>query len=113
MRPEALAESLAATIKALVEPLAARVTELEARAPVPGPEGPMGPAGPAGLNGKDGAQGLTYCGVHVAGKTYDAGTIVTAGGSAFHCERETTATPGSSHDWTLMVKRGRDGKDAK
>ena len=52
MRPDVLAESLAAVVKALVEPLAARVAELEARAPVPGPVGGPGPPGRDGLDGK-------------------------------------------------------------
>jgi hypothetical protein len=82
-----------------------RIAVLEARAPEPGPPGPPGPAG------LDGAPGLSYCGVYVRGKEYDTGEIVTAGGSAFHCNRITTAAPGSSPDWTLMVKRGQDGKD--
>jgi hypothetical protein len=91
-----------------------RMAALEARAPEPGPPGPPGPAGldgAPGLAGKDGAPGLSYCGVYVRGKEYDTGEIVTAGGSAFHCNRLTTAAPGSSSDWTLMVKRGQDGKD--
>jgi hypothetical protein len=128
VRPDVLAASLALSVKGLVAPLqarlaqadvtiaalSARIAELEARPPVPGPEGPAGPAGPAGidgLNGKDGAPGLSYCGVYVRGKQYDTGEIVTAGGSAFHCNRLTTGAPGSSPDWTLMVKRGQDGKD--
>ena len=137
MRPDVLAEHLAATIRGLLGPfglrlaaleqrdprgelegLAMRIAELEARAPVPGPAGPPGSAGrdgvdgKDGLDGKDGAPGLRYCGVHVHNKTYDTGDLVTAGGSAFHCQRTTTAAPGASPDWMLMVKRGRDGKDS-
>ena len=132
MRVEALAEAVALAIKAVTGPIAARVVELEARsarsgeladltariaalearAPEPGPMGPQGPAGANGIDGKDGGPGLSYCGVYVRGKEYDAGEIVTAGGSAFHCNRLTTAAPGSSPDWTLMVKRGQDGRDA-
>ena len=128
MRPDVLAESLALSVKGLLEPIVAalereratvaaletRLTALEGRAPEPGPPGPPGPAGldgAPGLAGKDGAPGLSYCGVYVRGKEYDTGEIVTAGGSAFHCNRLTTAAPGSSSDWTLMVKRGQDGRD--
>ena len=64
------------------------------------------------MDGKDGAPGLRYCGVHVSGRTYDAGDLVTAGGSAWHCNGMTTTAPGDGRpDWTLMVKHGRDLRD--
>jgi hypothetical protein len=123
MRPEVLALEVATAIKGAIGPIhgrllaletdtATRLTALEARAPVAGPMGPAGPAGRDGLDGapgKDGA-GLRYLGVHVAGKTYDPGDLVTAGGSAWYCGRTTTTTPGHSPDWQLMVKRGRDAR---
>jgi len=108
MRPELLAEHVGLTMRGLLEPLAQRVTALAARAPMPGPPGP---AGRDGLDGKDGAPGLRYLGVHVAGKTYDVGDLVTAGGSAWYCGRTTDGTPGKSADWQLMVKRGRDARE--
>lgn len=43
--------------------------------------------------------------------TYQRGDMVTRDGSIWHCERQTNETPGTSHDWKLCVKRGRDGKD--
>jgi hypothetical protein len=124
MRPEFLAEQLGLTVRGLLDPLALRVaaletaggpmaerlTLLEARTPLPGPPGPPGPPGRDGLDGKDG-QGLRYLGVHVAGKTYDVGDLVTAGGSAWYCGRTTTGDPGKSPDWQLMVKRGRDARE--
>ena len=135
MRPDVLADVLAERIRGLHQPLALRVAALEttvgadlaglstdlgalagrlavleARAPEPGPPGPPGPPGVDGKDGQDGAPGLRYLGVHVAGKTYGLGDLVTAGGSAWHCGRDTTASPGSSSDWTLMVKRGRDAR---
>lgn len=45
--------------------------------------------------------------------TYQHGDMVTRDGSIWHCERQTTETPGTSPDWKLTVKRGRDGKDGK
>lgn len=55
-----------------------------------------------------------YRGVWVEGKTYERGDGVTWGGSHWHCNSETTDKPGDgSKDWTLTVKRGRDGKDGK
>lgn len=90
-----------------------RLATLEARPPVPGPAGPPGPPGRDGLNGKDGAPGLTYCGVYVDGKSYERGDVVTWAGSTWHCHDTTTTRPGEgSKSWQLMVKRGRDGKDA-
>jgi hypothetical protein len=135
MRPDVLADHLGQTIRGLVGPVSLKVAELEAasgreaiaraafqaelgdlgvrlatletRAPIPGPPGPPGRDG---IDGKDGAPGLRYLGVHVAGKTYDMGDLVTAGGSAWYCSRTTTGAPGTSPDWQLMVKRGRDAR---
>jgi len=96
-----------------------RIAVVETREPVPGPPGPAGidgkdgTPGPAGVDGKDGTPGLRYCGVFVEGKAYDLGDAVTWAGSLWHCNAETTTRPGeSSKVWTLIVKRGRDGRDA-
>lgn len=142
MDPEAFADVVAGAIKQAVAPLVARlavleattprldsavldldrrsvdtltrITTVEARPPVPGPPGPSGPAGRDGTDGKDGTPGLQYCGVYVDGRTYERGDLVTYGGSAWHCNEATTARPGDgAKGWTLMVKRGRDGKDGK
>ena len=137
MRPDVLADHLATTIRGLHAPLALklaaleshtagamaafesvvdgmseRLTALEARAPVPGPVGEPGPPGPPGRDGVDG-KSLNYLGVYVAGKTYDAGDLATDDGSVFYCARTTNARPGASHDWQLMVKRGKDARGAK
>lgn len=141
MDPEAFADVVAGAIKQAVAPLVARlavleattprldsavldldrrsvdtltrITTVEARPPVPGPPGPSGPAGRDGSDGKDGTPGLQYCGVYVDGRTYERGDLVTYGGSAWHCNEPTTTRPGDgAKGWTLMVKRGRDGKDA-
>ena len=44
---------------------------------------------------------------------FERGDVVTWGGSAWHCQEQTTDKPGTSMAWKLMVKMGRDGKDAK
>jgi len=93
-------------IESVIERLDARLTDLEGRPPVPGPPGPAGPPGRDGHDGKS----LNYLGVHVSGKTYDVGDLVTAGGSAWYCARTTKGAPGTSTDWQLMVKRGRDAR---
>lgn len=90
-----------------------RVAILETRPPVPGPQGEKGDPG---LNGKDGAAGLTYHGVWQDGKQYTPGDLVTWGGSTWHCDAATSTKPGDvigAAHWTLMVKRGRDGRDGK
>lgn len=89
-----------------------RVAVVEVRPPVPGPPGEPGPAGKDGADGKDGTPGLSFEGVYQDGKSYDFGQLVTFGGSSWHCNEATTTKPGDgSKAWTLMVKRGRDGKD--
>lgn len=58
-------------------------------------------------------QALSYQGVWTEGKMYPRGTFVTRAGSIFHANCVTGAKPGESSDWTLAVKRGADGKDAR
>jgi hypothetical protein len=47
-----------AALRKDVEGLTARLAEVEARAPVPGPEGPMGPPGKDGADGAPGRDGI-------------------------------------------------------
>lgn len=97
--PDPLPDPIVA-LKGLIEPLAGRLEALEARAAIPGPPG---------------KPGLAYCGVFVAGKTYEKGDCVTYAGSLWHCDADATTTrPGDgAPGWTLTVKRGRDGKDGR
>jgi hypothetical protein len=88
-----------------------RIAVVEVRPPVPGPKGEPGPPGKDGVDGKDGSAGLSYEGVYQEGQAYEKGMLVTWAGSSFHCNETTTSKPGESKAWTLMVKRGRDGKD--
>lgn len=86
-----------------------RLAALEARPSIPGP---TGEAGPPGKDGIDGRPGLTYQGVYQDGKAYELGDVTTWAGSTWHCNEATETKPGDgSKAWTLMVKRGRDGKD--
>ncbi len=60
------------------------------------------------------ARAVAYRGVAATGSRYRQGEFATHGGSLWHCDCDTTATPGEDPaSWTLAVKRGRDGKDAK
>lgn len=58
---------------------------------------------------------IIYREVWKEGGDYARGDVVTWGGSAWHCQAEKTADkPGSgSAAWKLMVKNGRDGRDAQ
>lgn len=53
-----------------------------------------------------------YCGIYKAGEEYQPGDLVTWGGSLHHCDAVTKDKPDVG-PWTLCVKKGRDGKDAK
>lgn len=56
----------------------------------------------------------TYKGVFDRDAAYKAGDMVTHKGSVWHCNAATDGeTPGASEAWTLAVKCGRDGRDAK
>lgn len=54
-------------------------------------------------------------GIFKSGEPYERGDMVTFGGSVFVAQRDTTGSekPEASPAWRLMVKRGRDGKDAE
>jgi len=57
-----------------------------------------------------------YRGVYEAGRTYDAGDVVTFGGSAWLAREPTTTRPettAGAKAWTLAIKRGRDGRDLR
>lgn len=57
---------------------------------------------------------LIYRGVYVDGRQYERGDSATWAGATWHANTTTTSKPGDgSKDWTLMVKKGRDGRDGK
>lgn len=53
---------------------------------------------------------MIYQGVFKEGTAYRRGDVVTWAGSLWHADNDTTEKPGVK-DWTLAVKKGRDGKD--
>lgn len=54
-----------------------------------------------------------YQGSHMSGKTYARGEIVSFSGGIWLALTETAKRPGSDDSgWRLIVKAGRDGKDA-
>ena len=58
------------------------------------------------------AKGMRYRAVFKQGEHYEPGDVCTWGGSAWHCNEPTTEKPDTG-PWQLMVKKGRDGKDAR
>ena len=56
---------------------------------------------------------LRYVGVYDRSGSYGAGAAATHKGSLWIAKHPTAAEPGTSNDWQLAVKRGRDGKDAR
>ena len=137
MRADELANLVEASVRAALAPLAARLLVVEGKAtglehridglasqrPIPGPQGQPGPPGDKGTDGKDGRDGangkdgatLAYKGTFQRGASYAAGDLVTHSGSLWHANEDIgLAVPGDgSGGWTLMVKRGADGKDAR
>lgn len=57
---------------------------------------------------------MLYKGVFSRGTEYSENDVVTYGGSMFIATKDAPdGAPGSSDDWKLSVKRGRDGKDGR
>lgn len=53
---------------------------------------------------------LKYVGVHVDGRVYHPGEMVTHSGSLWHCEGTTISKPGADASWKLAIKRGEFSK---
>jgi len=87
---QTIARSMAPVIRELVgqqlEPLKTQLAELEAR-----------------------EHELKYTGVWQPPSLYHRGNFATFDSSVWHANRDTRAKPGTSDDWTLAVKRGKDG----
>jgi hypothetical protein len=78
------------SLRAEIETLLKRVQQLEAR------------------------PSMKYAGTWNAECLYGEGVFVTDGGSMWHSNRANVGLrPGQADDWTLVVKRGRDGKDVR
>lgn len=98
----------------------------------PGEVGPQGPPGPQGERGADGISSEAeitriaqekvgaalathmrswYRGVFQQGEQYEAGQGATWDGCMWIATRATNAAPGRDDSWTLVIKKGRDGRD--
>lgn len=53
-------------------------------------------------------KGFYYRGTYAEGESYEEGDFVTDHGSMWACLTATKARPGTSDDWQLAVKAGRD-----
>lgn len=53
---------------------------------------------------------IEYRGVFQEGETYQRGNLATWAGSMWHANEATTDKPETSRAWTLMVKKGREGR---
>jgi len=58
------------------------------------------------------ASPFQYAGTWESGE-YVRGEFVSLRGSLWHCNHSTTSRPGTDESWTLAVKHGRDGRDAR
>jgi hypothetical protein len=88
MKMEDLSAVIVTAIKTAVKPLEQRIRELEQR------------------------PGLKYVGVYSEATQYNPGEFATWDGSLWHCNASTRTKPGTSADWTLSVKRGKDARGA-
>jgi hypothetical protein len=59
------------------------------------------------------ANPLTYRGTFEEGVTYPARSFVSHGGSMWFTPTKTKSRPNEGAPWKLVVKHGRDGKDAR
>lgn len=58
---------------------------------------------------------VSYKGIWSADQQYRRGDLTTLSGNVWHANRPTTSKPGEAphSDWTLMVRKGKDGRDAR
>lgn len=55
---------------------------------------------------------MIYRGVYREDQAYQEGDVCTWGGSLWHANKSTSSKPDAG-DWTMCVKKGRDGKDGR
>ncbi len=54
---------------------------------------------------------MKYLGVWDPHVQYNVGNLVTKAGSIWHANKSTRSEPGTSTDWQLAVKRGKNGRE--
>jgi hypothetical protein len=108
--PTALGRALGQAVKALLDPLRARVKELEALQ--------VHLVALKALEGRVAAlekslEQRSYKGVYDGAVTYQRHNIVTKNGCMWVALKDTYGVPGESPDWQLAVKKGRNGRDVR
>ena len=89
-------------VKGLIDELEARLAQLEQRVSL------------LELSPKSRQGSLRYVGIWDAQQQYNLGDVATHDGSMWHANVSTRARPGAAGGaWTLCVKHGKDGRDAK
>jgi len=131
-------ETATSVARRALEPIRRRLDALERTAKQPAKIGPKGDDGLAfdGLNAEligertlkltfeNGERrkefefqipSLIYRGAYRSGESYTRGDMVSLAGSLWHCNFLTSEKPKASKckDWTLCVRRGRDGANGK
>lgn len=97
-------DAVLGTIKGVNDSLSTRAAALEARIEVL----------ERGLTDIRRQPTLEYTGTWQEGTTYERGQMVTHQGSVWYCKRPAATRPNEDPErWQLMVKRGRDGRDAR
>jgi hypothetical protein len=110
-----LVEKAIAPLRAENAALVARIVELEARAPVPGPAGPQGEKGDAGERGADGlpgergADGMLPLLRAWEDRVYRAGECAVIAGATWQASKDTGKAP-PHDDWTCIAAKGVDGR---
>jgi hypothetical protein len=98
---ESLASAIGVAVKELIAPLRAEIIAIK--------------AANAELRGQVKTlqqSGLRYRGTYEDGERYETGDACTSGGSVWRANEPTTSKPGQDACWKLVVRKGRDGKDA-
>jgi hypothetical protein len=98
--PKALGSALGAAVKALLDPIRARVSALERL------EGRVAEL-------ERSLEQRSYKGVYDGAVTYSRHNMVTKNGCMWVALKDTYGVPGESQDWQLCVKKGRNGRDVR
>lgn len=86
-RLKTLMPAIGRFVESRVQPLRQRIDELERK-----------------------TKNFKYVGVFESGNDYHEGNFCTYQGSLWHCQSDTSITPGTDASWVLCCKRGKNGR---